>query len=787
MKTTRILLLLALSVPAYAGTEGASSHESGEVARGLDVASSESAVEAGEPGAKQEAEGERGVVLHPAFTLRDANGNQVTGDLEAVSDIETCGQCHDTQFISRHNLHAELGQDISCFQCHLSGGVDSIKPSDFDEQGLLHRQLRPPECTACGQCHGVVHKDKRFFEYGPELLEGREVGPYSRTLMTGEVFSPQLVADSHVNVAGKESLSYPWDVHAGRGLHCVSCHYPPNDPAKSSLREEARPAHLTKDPRGLDLAEYLRHPDHRFATASCDTCHDTAEAHKNFPYPKRHMDALSCQACHVPVLRGLALESVDRTAVTADAGPRMRFRDVEKGPGEASPNTWYAKGYRPALFLEQVDGREKFSPYNLVTVWEWVSGKDGKSVPFDTVVNAWMTSNGTYRPDVLSRLDQNHDGTLEDQELVLDTDAKVRVIQANLEALGVTSPRIAGRVTSHAVRHGVVEGKWVNADCQSCHDKNSRFNQPIALGSGPFPGGQPPSLDEQTAQVATGRLLTVVDNTVKLVGNIEPEGHYIMGHSHRPWSDTLGFWIFVLSVLGVGGHATARILTRKRREQWQHVGEDRPVYMYGAYERIWHWTMAGSILVLLLTGFQVRYPEGVALMKYSTAVVVHNVFAAILLINAFLGMFYHLTTGEIQQFVPEGKGLIQRLWIQAQFYLKGIFVGASHPFVKTRRHKLNPLQQFTYAGLLNVLFPFQVVTGLLLWVAGLVPKNSALFGGLYWVAPLHNLGSWMFLAFLVVHLYLTTTGHTLTSNIKAMISGWDVEEVPDSAVEGEGS
>jgi thiosulfate reductase cytochrome b subunit len=48
-------------------------------------------------------------------------------------------------------------------------------------------------------------------------------------------------------------------------------------------------------------------------------------------------------------------------------------------------------------------------------------------------------------------------------------------------------------------------------------------------------------------------------------------------------------------------------------------------------------------------------------------------------------------------------------------------------------------------------------------------------GGLSLLAPLHNLGSWLFLTFVVVHVYLTTTGHTVTSNLKAMATGWDVE------------
>jgi len=112
------------------------------------------------------------------------------------------------------------------------------------------------------------------------------------------------------------------------------------------------------------------------------------------------------------------------------------------------------------------------------------------------------------------------------------------------------------------------------------------------------------------------------------------------------------------------------------------------------------------------------------------------------------------------------------------YYTKGIFAGAVHPMTKHPQRKLNPLQQVTYAALLNILFPLQVITGVALWVGGYDPELLRPVGGLTWVAPLHNLGSWLFASFLVMHVYLTTTGHTLLSNLRAMVDGWDDVEAP---------
>jgi thiosulfate reductase cytochrome b subunit len=153
--------------------------------------------------------------------------------------------------------------------------------------------------------------------------------------------------------------------------------------------------------------------------------------------------------------------------------------------------------------------------------------------------------------------------------------------------------------------------------------------------------------------------------------------------------------------------------------------------------------------------------------------------AAILMINAGLSLFYHLTSGEIRQFIPRPYGFFDQAIVQAKFYLAGIFKGESHPFEKTPQKKLNPLQQITYFGILNVLLPLQVITGALMWGVQGWPQVANWFGGLPFLAPFHSLIAWLFAAFIIAHVYLTTTGHEPLANIKAMMLGWD--EVEDRA------
>jgi Ni,Fe-hydrogenase I cytochrome b subunit len=41
------------------------------------------------------------------------------------------------------------------------------------------------------------------------------------------------------------------------------------------------------------------------------------------------------------------------------------------------------------------------------------------------------------------------------------------------------------------------------------------------------------------------------------------------------------------------------------------------------------------------------------------------------------------------------------------------------------------------------------------------------------MAAIHSLGSWLFVAFVIMHVYLTTTGHTPSTHIRAMVTGWE--------------
>jgi len=196
------------------------------------------------------------------------------------------------------------------------------------------------------------------------------------------------------------------------------------------------------------------------------------------------------------------------------------------------------------------------------------------------------------------------------------------------------------------------------------------------------------------------------------------------------------------------------------------------VLFYSLYERIWHWLQALSVVVLLVTGFEISYGTFFTVTGFEAAVAIHNLAGIVLVVNAFLALFYNLAGGLIRQYIPAARDVFPLGFKHASYYIFGIFRGEPHPFDKTPEKRLLPLQKITYFLVLNLLLPLMVVTGLLKLGADDYPDLVAWVGGLKVLGPVHRFGAWLFAAFVIMHVYMTTTGSTWFSNLKTMITGY---------------
>ncbi len=211
----------------------------------------------------------------------------------------------------------------------------------------------------------------------------------------------------------------------------------------------------------------------------------------------------------------------------------------------------------------------------------------------------------------------------------------------------------------------------------------------------------------------------------------------------------------------------------------------KKVYLYKGFERFWHWIQTVLILFLMLTGFEIH--GSYELFGYEFAVRWHNNTAWILLGLIVFAIFWHLTTENWKQYMPT----VKNLRAQIDYYIVGIFRNAPHPTRKRTLSKLNPLQRLVYFALKIILIPVMVISGFL-YLYFNYPLPGIEMESLEPIALVHTLGAFLLVTFLVIHIYLITTGRTLTSNLRAMITGWDemddeeVKEIVEEAIEETG-
>jgi thiosulfate reductase cytochrome b subunit len=86
--------------------------------------------------------------------------------------------------------------------------------------------------------------------------------------------------------------------------------------------------------------------------------------------------------------------------------------------------------------------------------------------------------------------------------------------------------------------------------------------------------------------------------------------------------------------------------------------------------------------------------------------------------------------------------------------------------------KLNPLQKLSYLGAMALLMPLLILSGWGFLFAPHLPETLFGIGAIWIVAMVHLTVSWLLALFLLVHLYIITTGDTLWSNLRAMLTGW---------------
>lgn len=210
------------------------------------------------------------------------------------------------------------------------------------------------------------------------------------------------------------------------------------------------------------------------------------------------------------------------------------------------------------------------------------------------------------------------------------------------------------------------------------------------------------------------------------------------------------------------------------------------IYLLPLWIRLWHWSNALLIITLSVTGFSLHFADPkLPLVEFSLAARLHQVVGiALVALYAFF-VVANIVTGNWWQYVPKPPGILERCWVQGKWYMFGIFRGEPHPYRVSEETNFNALQALSYWFIMYMVMPLMLLSGLLFLFPEFAPDRVFGFDGLLPVAVVHYITGAVIVMFMIAHIYLGTTGTTVTSMFKTMINGWHDHVGPEESRHGD--
>ena len=204
--------------------------------------------------------------------------------------------------------------------------------------------------------------------------------------------------------------------------------------------------------------------------------------------------------------------------------------------------------------------------------------------------------------------------------------------------------------------------------------------------------------------------------------------------------------------------------------------------LYPLWLRAWHGLHALCFLVLGATGLSLHYNgEWFAVLRFDIAIRLHDSSGIALIALYVLFVVANAKSNMRHYSLP--RPIVGSLLRQLRWYLKGMFNGDPRPFPRARTKKLNPLQSATYLVVMYALTPASVMSGIALMVPQFAPERVAGAGGVWPMALLHLATGWGLSLFLLLHIYMVTTGPRPHSYLVEIVRGLPASDLDDGTLD----
>jgi len=212
----------------------------------------------------------------------------------------------------------------------------------------------------------------------------------------------------------------------------------------------------------------------------------------------------------------------------------------------------------------------------------------------------------------------------------------------------------------------------------------------------------------------------------------------------------------------------------------------KAVYVFEAPVRLWHWVHTFSFLTLAVTGYLIANPlpslagEASDHFLMGNIRLIHFISAYVFAIGFAVRIYWALVGNRYAReifYLP----FWQLEWWKGLFYELRFYL-----FLTRRQHKTlghNALAQTAMFFLNTLMTLFMIGTGFALYGEGLGGGSWA-DQGFGWIIPLlggseathnwHNMGMWIMLTFVIIHIYMAVRADIIgrESSISTIVGGW---------------
>lgn len=203
------------------------------------------------------------------------------------------------------------------------------------------------------------------------------------------------------------------------------------------------------------------------------------------------------------------------------------------------------------------------------------------------------------------------------------------------------------------------------------------------------------------------------------------------------------------------------------------MSDENRLYLYPVWLRIWHGINALGIILLIISGISMQYSTSTyIIMKFETAINMHNFAGVTVSISYFVFFFGNLFTKNKKYYRIKPKGFIKRLVKQARYYMLGMFNNEKSPYPVSEKRKFNPLQKYSYVAIMYLLVPIVIITGIALLFPELIIDEVYSLSGVMLTAILHGIIGFFIFIFLLIHLYVASIGKSPLNNYRGIVTGW---------------